>query len=431
MYGRFEYTTELQYQVKSLQSQVNGFKSGEKYRKMREEFRTQLAEKDREIKRLKCGLGNANAREVSVRNNYQQVIEDLEDEYKKKFEKQDRVIQALGKELLETQIMLDAAEEKCRDKIRELYQAKTDLEEEKGKNQALRAQINRDHENSSSPSSAKPKRKKITNNRERTGKSPGGQPGHEGHPRKKHEPTKKIDIPPPEKYAVSPDYKPTGKTITKQHVDIRMELIVTEYNTPEFRNVHTGQRVHADFPDGLVNEVTYSGNIKSFLFLLNNRCNVAIAKVSDFLAELTGGRLKISTGMINALAKEFSSKTESEQKKSFADLLLSPVMNTDFTSARVNGTNVNVAVCATPETVLYFAREHKSHEGIKGTPVETYQGILVNDHDKTFYNYGNDHQECLGHPLRYLVATGENEPDRKWVKLMWELIREMIHSKEN
>ena len=45
-------------------------------------------------------------------------------------------------------------------------------------------------------------------------------------------------------------------------------------------------------------------------------------------------------GMINGLSKEFSTKTEAEQKRAFADLLLSPVMNADFTNAKVNGKNV-------------------------------------------------------------------------------------------
>jgi hypothetical protein len=202
---------------------------------------------------------------------------------------------------------------------------------------------------------------------------------------------------------------------------------VTEYSTPEFRHVPTGQRVHADFPENLVNEVNYSGNIKAFAFLLNNRCNVSIRNVSGFLSELTGGELEISTGMINGLSKEFSLKTEEEQKKAFVDILLSPVVNTDFTTARVNGRNMNVVACATPSVVLYFAREHKGHEGVKGTPIETYQHTLVHDHDVTFYNYGDAHQECIDHPLRYLKGSMENEPKLKWNKQMRELMQEMIH----
>lgn len=102
-------------------------------------------------------------------------------------------------------------------------------------------------------------------------------------------------------------------------------------------------------------------------------------------------------------------------------------MHTDFTTARVDGKSVQVAVCATPLIVLYYAREHKGHQGIKGTPVEEYQGILVHDHDLTFYNYGCAHQECLDHVLRYLKDSMENEPGLTWNRLMQDLIQEMIH----
>jgi len=424
---RFEYITNLQYRVKALDARVRAFESGEKYKVMKAEAKAQLAEKDREITKLKIELGDANSRAVSIRKNYQQTIEDMEDEYKKRLAGRDREIKALEKKLLDTQIMLDAEKDKSRDRARELYNAKIELEDEKGKNQALKAQIGRDYENSGKPSSMKPNHKVIANNREKTGKRPGGQPGHNGHPRKRHTPTDRVYIPAPGKYASSPDYKETGKMIARQMVDIHIGLTVTEYYTPEFRNVRTGQRVHAGFPEGVADDVNYGGSIKSFAFLLNNRCNVSILKVSDFLSSLTGGRLKISAGMINGLSGEFSLKTEPEQKKAFADMLLSPVMNTDFTAARMNGRNVNVAVCATPEYALYFAKEHKGHEGVKGTPVETHQGILVHDHDKTFYNYGGAHQECLDHPLRYLKDSMDNEPSLKWNRQMREHLKEMIH----
>ncbi|HBN28959.1 MAG TPA: transposase [Clostridiaceae bacterium] len=272
-----------------------------------------------------------------------------------------------------------------------------------------------------------PNHKKIPNSCEKTGKKPGGQPGHKGHGRKRQTPTNQIHIPAPEKYTNNPDFKPTGKIIVKQIVNLNISITVDEYDTLEFRNIHTGQRVRADFPSGVINDVNYGGSIKSFAFLLNNRCCVSIDKVREFLSELTDGKLQISKGMINGLCKEFSKKTETEQKEAFLDLLLSPVLNTDFTGSRLSGKNVQVAVCASQDTAMYFARENKGHKGVKGTPVEDYQGILVHDHDKTFYNYGSEHQECLAHVIRYLKDSIENEPNLKWNKQMRQLLQEMIH----
>jgi hypothetical protein len=427
----YEYLTNLQYKVKTLAAQVSSFESGEKYVKIKADYESRLAGKDREIKRLKRELANAQRQVIGVRNMWMRVNDDLEKEHADVLSKKDWKIGALEKQTLNLRTMLNEERDKFRRKARELYHVKTELEDEKGKNLKLTSQINRNHENSSTSSSLIPNRKKIANNREKTGKKPGAQFGHKAHLRKKHAPTNTIDIPAPEKYANSPDYKSTGKMISKQFVDIRIEIVVDEYRTPEFRNVRTGQRVHAEFPDGLVNEVTYSGNVKSFAFLLNNRYNVSIANVSEFLAELTGGELQISTGMINGLAKELSLKTEADQKKDFADLLLAPVMNVDFTTARVNGKNKSVTVCATPSTVIYTAKEHKGHEGVKGTPAEDSQQTFVHDHDKTFYNYGGAHQECLDHVLRHLKDSMENEPKLKWNQRMRELIRETIHFRKS
>lgn len=425
--SNFEFITNLQYKVKSLSARVQAFESGEKYKTMRSEFKIQLSEKDLTIRRLKAELADAHCSIVTVRQNWMQVFDDLEKENAKELEKKDRKVKELEERALRTERQLDDAKTKLTEKNRELYQVKTELEEEQGKNQKLIAQINRDYINSSIPSSMKPSHKKISNSREKTGRKPGVQPGNTGHKRKRLAATNRIHIPTPEKYANHSDYKATGKTIIKQLINLKIGVSVDEYYTSEFRNIKTGQRVHAEFPNGVHNDVNYGGSIKSLMFLLNNRCCISIDKVREFLSELTEGTLNISKGMINGLCKEFSKKTQTEQNKAFSDLILSPVLNTDCTNARVNGQNVYVYVCATPDKVMYFAREHKGHKGVAHTPIEDYQGILVHDHDINFYKYGSGHMECLSHVIRYLKDSMENKPNLEWNKQMRGLIQEMIH----
>lgn len=427
MNKNFEFITSLEYKVKSLTARLDLFESGEKYVVMRSEFDKQLKAKERTIKELNHALAESNRQIITVRNNWMQVFEDVDKETIRRLNEKDRRIKALENRALKAELKLDQTKDKLHNKTKELYQTLTDLEEAQGKNLNLKAQIDRDYENSSLPSSMKMNHKKITNNREKTGKKPGGQIGHKGHKRKKLKPTHIVKINAPEKYSNNSDYKATGKIITKQRIDLYFYTAVTEYNTAEFRNKKTGQRVHADFPAGIVNEVNYGGSVKAFSLLLNNYCNVSIDKVRNFLSEITEGEIQISKGMINGLSKEFSKKTEAEQRKSFSNLLLAPVMNTDFTNARLNGKNVQIAICATSDIAMYFAREQKGHAGIKNTPVENYQGILVHDHDTTFYKYGDHHQECLVHILRYLKNSIENEPSLTWNKKMRELIQQMIH----
>jgi len=424
---RFEYISNLQYKVKSLTHRVKAFESGEKYVLMKTEFKAQLADRDKEILKLRSELADANARTVTVRENWLGVIADMEKSHAKELSAKDSRIKVLGNRLFEVERQRDEAKGKLLVKVRELYGALTELEDERNRNKKLAAQINRDYENSSIPSSMKPNRKKIANSREETGRNPGGQPGHEGHGRKKREPTNTISIPVPTEYLFNPRFVPTGKVITRQVVNVSVNVIVDEYSTPVFLDMLTKQRVHAEFPEGVVNEVNYGGSIKAFAYLLNNHCNVSIENVSNFLSDLTGGDLRISAGMVNNLTKEFSLKTRDEQSKAYCDIQLSPSIGVDFTDANVNGKKAYVLVNATESGVMFFARRNKGHKGVEGSPIVDYQRTLVHDHDTTFYRYGRAHQECLQHVLRYLLDSMNNEANLEWNKRMRELIREMIH----
>lgn len=423
----FEYVTNLQYKVKSLTSRVQMFESGENYVSMRAEFKRELAAKDQKIKKHKLEIASARAETVTVRNNWMQVFEDLQAEYTKAIRDKERINKALEKRALKAERRVDELKDENLALKQECYAVKTELEEERAKNQKLVSQINRNHENSSIPSSGKANRKPITNNREKSGKAPGGQFGHQGHGRKKQTPTKVIELPTPNDYANNPDYEPTGRIIRRQRVGLRVLTYTEEYIAVEFKNKKTGRFVHADFPAGLENDVNYDGSVKAFAFLLNNYCNVSMDKTREFLSDLTGGALQISKGMICGLGKEFSEKSKAEQSEVFLNLVAAPVLHVDFTSAKVNGKNVNVAVCATPQDAAYFAREHKGHKGIKDTPAELNPNTLVHDHDKTFYSYGQLHQECLVHILRYLLDSIQNEKNLTWNTQMRELLREMIH----
>lgn len=425
----FEYVTTLEYRLKAANAKIEAFLSGEKYVQMETEYKKQLRFLESALMQKNKELAEAHSQLITNNRNWLQVCEDIQKECEKEIRKIQKQKEQAENRALRAERQRDEALEKISVLRREKYQAETQLEEEKGKNQKLKAQLNRDYENSSIPSSKMMLRKKIANSREKTGRKPGGQPGHKGHTRKKQIPTTEpVLLAPPKEVLENPDFKKTVKTIKKQLINVRMMLEVTEYHADVYYNAKTGERIHASFPDGVVDDVNYGGSIRAFLFLLNNECCVSIDKSRKFLSDLTGGKLNISKGMINKLGREFAAKTESEQKKLFGDLMLSPVLHADSTNARADGKNVSVYVCAAPDgKALYFAREKKGHEGIKGTCVEDYQGIVVHDHEIAFYSYGGGHQECLAHVLRYLKDCIQNEPERTWNREMRTLIQEMIH----
>lgn len=425
----FEYITTLEYKLKAANARIQAFESGERYVQLEQRYQKEVRTLLQKIKVLEKELFFAQKESSRIRNQWFEVWEEVEKEWQQKEKHWQTQKKALEQRALQGESQRDTALMKIKEQRIKLYELETALEEEKGKNAKLMAQIHRDYENSSLPSSKLLRHKKISNNREKTGRKPGGQPGHKGHGRKKQIPTiAPIVLPPPQEVIEQAEFQATGKIIKKQLVNLRVLVEVKEYHAEVYYNSKTGERIHAKFPNGVVNEVNYGGSIKAFLFLLNQDCCTSIDKSRAFLSDITEGKLQLSKGMINKLSQEFALKSEAERKSVFADLLLCPVLHTDATNAKVNGKSAYVYVCATPEgKALYVAREKKGHKGVKGTVVENYQGILVHDHESTFYRYGTNHQECLAHVLRYLKNSMENEPERTWNKEMRVLIQEMIH----
>lgn len=418
----------LQCELKAAQERIKAFESGEAYLHLQELRRQDMQSCEKKLHALKTELSHAHSETITVRNHWFEVFEDLKKEQETQEKALKNIIRAKDRRILK----LEQQQNKNLDEItrlRRLYsKAMAELEEEQELNTKITAQMNKNYENSSIPSSKAIIRKKIENSREKTGRKPGAQPGHVHHGRTKQTAAETILLPPPELVKEDPDFRSTGKFISKQLVSIHLLVNTVEYRAEIFYNPKTNESVHAAFPEGVVDDVNYDGSIKSFLYLLNNDCCTSIDKCQRFLYDLSGGKLKISRGMINKLGRVFSGLNRTEIAKTFAELQTAPVLHTDCTNANVNGTSAYVYVNAAPDgRALYFARRKKGHEGVKGTAVDGYSGILVHDHESTFRKYGRRHQECLAHVLRYLKGSMENERSRTWNVQMRNLLQEAIH----
>jgi hypothetical protein len=432
MYNQSALVTDLLFQNKIQKDKLSAFESGDIYVNLKKEHRIARQGDHRRMKKLELKIEELHAALSHMNQMWMQVNEDVVKEKEKELAKKDKLIKQLKDQLYEALRQSDQATQKAKNKNLELYEALTQLDETQGKLKILTARINKDFTNSSIPSSMSPNHKKIPNGRVKTGRRPGACPGHEPHPRKKHEPNETVVIPAPLEYINNPNFKPTNRTIRKQLIKIDVRTIVVEYETPEFRNQKTGQRVHATFPDGVNDDVNYDSSVKAFAYLLNNGCNVSIDKTRTFMNDISDGKISLSTGAICNLSKQFSNKTQGEREQIFLEMLSAKSLHTDFTFGRMNGKQATVIICATPNQVLYQGREHKGHEGVKDSPVELYTGTIISDHDATFLNYGTRHQECLVHVERYLRSSIENEPNLKWNRQMLDWIGKSIHYwKEN
>lgn len=420
--------SDLIFRNNLLKKRVKDLESGETYRAMKKHYAHALAAEIRKNHAMKRENGDLHLLLKKMQEKWFQTCDDLYQE-KLDAEKAHKAEMArMQEKIWEAQRQRDAALDKAKERAKELYEVKVKLDEAEGKIQQLEARINKDYTNSSKPSSMSPNHPKIPNGRVKTGKKPGGQKGHDHHPRKPQKPTEKHFIPAPDQFRDSMRYKPTGKFEVRQVIGIKILAYVKEYSTPVFRDLATGKFVHAEFPAGVENDVNYDGSIKALAYLLNNDCNVSIGKTKDFIKNISEGKIDLSTGMICKLVKTFSEKTTDDRNDIFLSLLTEPVLHTDFTFHRVSGKQGAVIITASPNgKVMFQAREKKGDEGVKGSPIELYNGTVVCDHDSALIKRGSRHQECMSHVRRYAIGSTENEPKLEWNKRMKSWVSEAIH----
>lgn len=170
----FEYISNLQYCLKATREQIRALQSGEKYVRMTEERKKLIRDYENQIRELKKELAQARREIVTVRNMWFEVFADLEKEKDKEVAYWKRESEKMKERAVRAEAQRDNARDKITKQYQKIYTLETEVEEEKGKNLKLTAQLNHDYENSSLPSSMAVKRKKISNGREKTGRKPGG-----------------------------------------------------------------------------------------------------------------------------------------------------------------------------------------------------------------------------------------------------------------
>jgi len=293
-------------------------------------------------------------------------------------------------------------------------------------NRSLKARLNRSPQNSSIPPSVCPTVKKtIYNSRVSSDRKPGGQPGHIGHCRKWRAPDITTILHPP---VVCPScggaLVASGRVKTRQMTDLVISVLTTEYISEEHSCAACGKQVRAQFPQGVTNEVNYGNNIRAVSTYLVNGCNVSIDNTTGFLFEATGHELSVSKGSIHNFLAEFS-KAALADIADIADIIKAAhVVGTDATHTRSAGKQAYIYNFNSSNAALYQSSENKGTAPLKDSPIAGYQGVLVHDHDPSYYHFGAANAECNVHVLRYLKGVCQNEPEKTWAKSMSALLHE-------
>lgn len=424
MYTQSDYLNDLIFENKLLRDQVDAYKTGAKYVRLKDQYQKNLNSKQREIDKLTRDLEDANQRIVNIRNMWMKTNEEIVKDKDNALAKAETKLERAKKEVQYQKERADTYKHQLKESqklVKEKDQEIQDLKEQLGK---VEMQNKTDYTNSGKPSSQSPNHPVVVVNSRKKNLDengnpvkPGGQKGHDHYDRKWCDhPDKTFKLKPDKEWLDPTKYKATGKIIKKQLVILNVTTTVIEYQAQVYRNIATGTKVHAAFPDGLKDDVTYDGTVKAAAYLLNNRMNVSIGNTCEYLRQLSHGQINLSTGLVCKLSKEFSDLTKKDRDELFKRLQNAPYLHGDFTFSRMSGKQATTLVCASGDDVLYQAKEKKGDKGVEGSPLENYRGTTITDHESALAKQGTRHQECMEHIRRYAKKTELVEPNKVWPK---------------
>jgi transposase len=154
--------------------------------------------------------------------------------------------------------------------------------------------------NSSMPPSADKKRKRGSS-KEKSGKKPGGQNGHQGFQLEKSDnPDEIIDIKVDKTTLPLDKYQDIGYE-ARQVIDFVISKIVTEYRAQILENT-SGKQYTAEFPDYVKTDVQYGYRVKSHAVYLSQFQFLPYARAQSYFEEKM--RISISAGSIFNFNKE-------------------------------------------------------------------------------------------------------------------------------
>lgn len=389
---------------------------------------TKIQQLEKQIKDWKIKYDNLRiAKEISE-NSLKEEIDGL----KKELAKKDRLIVDLYSIINKLDAKVDALTVELEAVKKENIELKEKIAEQNDQISNLKARLNKDSTNSSKPSSTDEFKKSIQNNREKSGKKPGGQKGHKGSKLNLFNNPTEITY----KEVLTCDscqssVRQTQRFESKQLVDIEIKLHIYEERAvigicEKCGKVHIGK-----FSENYINPVQYGSGIKSLISILNTHGFVSINKTTDIINSITNNRLNISQGTLINIQKTLAKRLENTVETIKQNLIKSKVLNADETGCRVDSKLQWVQVFSNRKFTLFNYNKNRSAAATKEVGIlEYFVGILVHDHFSSYYkNKLATHSECNAHILRYLKNVIEVFK-REWAKEMIELLVQVHNEKK-
>src|SRR2546428_1632341 len=285
---------------------------------------------------------------------------------------------------------------------------------------ALEGQQAKDSHNSNLPPSSNRCVRPPKSLRQKSGKKPGGQPGHRGHHLRQVETPDEVLLHPVERCeSCQHDLRehPAEIPERRQVMDLPVKrLWVTEHRVEEKQCPVCSHLTRAPFPAAVSAPAQYGTSIQSVATYLVEGQSVPYARASQLLRELLG--VQLSAGSIASFVTTCHQQLPEVETELKAALVKARVLNQDETGLRVGKTGWWVHVCSTDRLTHYAAHRSRGREALNAIGIAPkFRGTSVHDGLVSYQGYCFTQALCNVHHLRELTFV-EEELKQLWARQM-------------
>ena len=278
------------------------------------------------------------------------------------------------------------------------------------------------------PSTDRPEQPKPKSLRKKSGRKPGGQPGHPGRTLPLSDNPQHIHIHPLQECECGEalSQEPALDFERRQVLDLPpLTLECTEHRAEikECPCCHT--LVRAAFPEGVNAPVQYGKNFRSLLAYFYDAQLGASLRIRQMCEEMFG--YAVSEATLQSARQEQYQALEPFEERLKTILPQEPVLHVDETSLPINQTKHWLHVICTPLLTFFSIHKLRGKEAIHAIGIiPQFTGWLMHDFLSSYLSFENClHTFCKSHLLRELVFLFEQH-QQSWAKDLYDLFLEML-----
>ncbi|MCK5104902.1 MAG: IS66 family transposase [Cyclobacteriaceae bacterium] len=296
----------------------------------------------------------------------------------------------------------------------------------------LELRLSKDSHNSSKPPSSDGyKKKPIVNQRTKTGKSIGGQPGHKSNSKPFYEYPDKVYYHLPNGCDCGAEHWDEKPIEIFQVVDLPpIKAYVTEHRKIKYRCRKCGMEFSGEPPEGKGNKIQYGTKLRSLAAYLNQYQLIPYHRLKEMFKDLLS--IDLSVGSLVNFVKETGEGLTAFEKHVNRCLKHAEVLHSDETGIRIEGKTNWIHVVSNQRYTYLHANKSRGRHAIEQMDIlPDFTGVLVHDRFRSYFgDWTFSHSLCNAHILRELIYF-EEQGDYPWATEIKKLLLKAKEKKDN